>query len=227
MTTAKRTIAARARAGLAVAAAALALLASACAVRTEMVTSWAAPGASKTSVKKVLVLGISQNDGLRRTFEDDFVAKLKSRGYEAVAGYNWIPDASKLDLDALAARMKQEGVTNLLCTRLVGTKTVSTYTPPAVYTSYGYAPYGPGWYGGWGPYWSVGYSTAVSPGYTTVNDVVTLETNFYDATKSKDAKDALMWSGQSQTWIDSGPDKSHIDSVIGVVVYEMRAKGVL
>jgi len=201
----------------------LALTAS-CTARTELVTSWAAPGASKASVKKVLVLGISQDNGIRRRFEDDFAAKLIGRGYQAIAGYQWAPDASKLDKAALADRIHAEGVTHVHVTRLVGKKTVATEVPATV-TTVGYAPYGPGWYGGWGSYWSVGYGAVVTPGYTTVNDVVTLETNFYDASKEKDA---LVWTGQTETWMDDGGGmQSKIDSVIGKVVYEMRAKGLL
>jgi len=213
------------RAAVAVAAAGVML---ACAAKTQMVTSWAAPGANKQSVKRVLVLGISQDDSIRRTFEDDFVGKFLSLGYYAIPGYKWVPDASKFDKDALAARIKQEGITNVLVTRLVGKQTVVTSTGPTVVAGYGgYAPYGPGWYGGWGSYYSMGYSAAVvSPGYTTTNDVVTLETNFYDAAKETEA---LIWSGQSQTTIDptAGDRQSRIASVINAVVYEMRAKSII
>ena len=200
-------------------------VATSCTTRTTLVTSWAAPGATKASVKKVLVLGISQDNGIRRRFEDDFASRLIGRDYQAIAGYQWVPDASKLDKDALAQRIHAEGVTHVLITRLVGKKTVATEVPPTV-TTVGYAPYGPGYYGGWGSYWAVGYSTVVSPGYTTVNDVVTLETNFYDA--SKGDKDALVWTGQTETWMDDGFSvQSKIDAVISKVVTEMKAKGII
>lgn len=216
-------IARSARVSLGTAAILVAL--AACSTKTTMVTSWAAPGASKAGVKKVLVLGISQDTGLRRSYEDDFAAKLRSRGYEAIAGYTWVPDASQFDQAKIAERAKTEGVTHILITRLVGKKTVTTEVPSTISTvGYGYAPYGPGYYGSWGSYYSVGYGTVVTPGYTTVNDVVTLETNFYDATKDKDS---LIWTGQSETWMDQGGPQSKIESVISAVVWEMRSKGVL
>jgi hypothetical protein len=198
-----------------------------CTTRTEIVTSWAAPTVNKESVKKVLVLGISKDAAIRRTYEDDFSIKLAKMGINAIPGYRWVPDASQLDKAAITARIREEGVTHVLITRLVGTKTVTTETAPTVVgVGYGgYAPYGPGYYGSWGSYWSTGYSTVVSPGYTTVNDVVTLETNFYDASKEKDN---LVWSGQSETWIDqSGPTPKKVDSVIGAIVYEMQSKKVI
>lgn len=215
----------RRRGVLAAVLAAAAFLMLACTARTKMVTSWSAPGWNKASVKSVLVLGIAKDQGIRRTYEDDFSAKLGSLGYYAIPGYKWVPDAAQFDQEALVKRIKAEGITNVLVTRLVGTKTVTTEVPPTVVSGVGYAPYGPAYYGGWGSYYTVGYGAVVSPGYTTVNDVVTLETNFYDATKDKDA---LVWSGQSQTTMSQEEAVgSKIDGVIGAVVYEMRAKGVI
>lgn len=211
------------RAILAATLAATAMLAASCSAKTQMVSTWSAPGATKDAVKKVLVLGIAKDASIRRTYEDSFAAKLKGLGYEAIPGYTWAPDASALDRDAIAARIKKEGVTHVLVTRLVGTKKVETVIPTTV-TTVGYAPYGPGYYGGWGSYWSVGYGTVVSPGYTTINDVVTLETNFYDASKEKDA---LVYSGQSETWLDQSGASSIITDVIGKVVDSMRSKQVI
>jgi hypothetical protein len=88
----------------------------------------------------------------------------------------------------------------------------------------GYGGYGPGYYGSWSSYYAVGYGAVVEPGYTTVNTVVTLETNLYDASKEKDA---LVFSGESDTWTDQAGSGSKIDSVIYKLVYEMRAKQVL
>jgi len=65
----------------------------------------------------------------------------------------------------------------------------------------------------------------VSPGYVYTNNVVTLETNFYDSSKEKDS---LLWSGQSETTLSqSDAAGSKIASVIEAIVYNMRAKGVL
>ncbi len=172
----------------------------------------------------MLVLGVSNTDSLRRSYEDDFVAAINKLGYLAVASCAWAPDASQIDQSALASRIKAEGVTNVLVTRLVGKREVTTVTAPT-YAGVGYAPYGPRYYGGWGSYYSVGYSTMVSPGYTITNDIVTLETNFYDGSKETDA---LLWSGQTETTLSpSDAAGSKISSVIEAVVYEMRAKGVI
>jgi len=198
------------------------ILAAACST-TKMVHSWSAPGFTKESVKKVLVLGISPNASLRRTYEDTFSVELEKMGYQAVSGYLWIPDATQLDREAIIARIKKENVTHVLVTRLVNTKDVETYHAPTV-VGVGYGGYGPGYYGSWSSYYSVGYTTVMDPGYTTVDTVVTLETNLYDASREKDA---LVFSGESQTWTDQAQSGSKIDSVIYKLVYEMRAKRVL
>jgi hypothetical protein len=201
---------------------AVTILVAACAA-TKMVHSWNAPGFSRETVKKVLVLGISPNTALRRTFEDSFSVELEKLRYQAVSGYLWIPDATNLDRDAILARIKAEHVTHVLVTRVLDTKEVVTYSAPTT-VAVGYGGYGPGYYGSWSSYYTVGYGAVMSPGYTTVNDVVTLETNFYDASKEKDA---LVYSGQSETWTDQAQSGSKIDSVISTVVYAMRQKRVL
>jgi hypothetical protein len=189
---------------------------------TSIVHSWAAPGATKTTVKKVLVLGVSTNPSLRRTYEDTFSVELEKLGYKTVSGYLWAPDAANLDRDAIIAKIKAENVTHVLVTRLVRAKDVATYhAPTTVGLSYGY---GPGYYGGWSSYYSMGYGAVVEPGYTTVDTVVTLETNFYDASKEKDA---LVWSGESATWTDQAQTGSKVNSVVHALVYEMRNKGVI
>jgi hypothetical protein len=170
------------------------------------------------------VLGISTNPSLRRLYEDSFSVKLEKLGYQAVSGYLWAPDAGSLDRDAIIAKIKAENVTHVLVTRKVKAEEVATYHAPTVAVGVGYGGYGPGYYGSWGGYYRAGYAAVVDPGYTTVDTVVTLETNFYDAGKDKDA---LVFSGESQTWTDQTGSDSKIDEVIETLVYTMRQKKVL
>ena len=213
---------------LALAAAALLVLQSC--VTTTVTKYWAAPGYSKTSVKKVLVLGISGNQLLRRIYEDSFAVALEKLGYQAVSGYLWAPDATSLDKDAIIARMKAENVTNVVVTRIISTTEVVSYSGPTVgvgvsYGGYGgYGGYGPAYYGSWGSYYAAGYAAVVDTGTVTANDLVTLETNFYDASREPDA---LVWSGSSETLTDQSRSGKKIDEVITIVVQKMRASRVL
>lgn len=200
----------------------LALVAAgACAPSTKMLTSWTAPNYQQGTIKKVFVLGVAQDFSIRRTYEDNFAATLQGRGFQAIPGWQWIPDMPKeLDKEALLAKFKENGVTHVLVTRLVDQKTVQSYTPPS-YATVAVAPYYPGWYGSYYSYWSVGYTTAMSPGYVSESTVVSLETNLYDA-----GKEELIWTGVTETWVSGSPSQN-IDAVIKKVVYELRAKGVL
>ncbi len=199
------------------------ILAASC-TTTKMLQSWTLPGFDKKGVKKVLVLGVSPNPSLRRLYEDSFSVKLENLGYQAVSGYLWAPDGTSLDKqkDAIIARMKKEGVTHVLVTRLASAKEITTIHAPAT-VSVGYG-WGPSYYGSWSSYYSVGYTAMASPGYTTVDNVVTLETNFYDASREKDA---LVWSGESETWTDTGESGKKVDEVIQAIVSRMRSNKAL
>jgi hypothetical protein len=190
-----------------------------CTPTTKLVNSWTAPDVNKASVKKVLVLGIARDLPIRRAYEDEFVKTLQGLKYEAVASYNWIPDMPKeLDKDMLRQKMKENGVTHVIATRVVDEKTVTSYIPPSYSTA---GPYYPGWYGSYYSYWSVGYSGVYSPGYTTVSQVVSLETNLYDVSTEK-----LLWTGITDTWV--GDDRfENVDPVIRKVVYDLRTKKVI
>jgi len=207
------------------AAAALALVVGCSA--TQMTKTWTSPGFNKKTVKKILVLGIAQDDLIRRIYEDTFAVDLEKLGYKAISGYLWVPDALHLDKDAVIARIKAEGVTNVVVTRIVSTKEVATYTGPTVAVGVGYGGYGgfgPAYYGSWSTYYSTGYATVMDPAYTTINDVVTLETNFYDASKTENA---LVWSGESATWTDTSRSGKKIAGLVSAIVYQMRASRVL
>ena len=204
------------RAALGTAIPCILALAAACATRTEILKSWVDPALPTGPVKKVLVLGVARDSRLRRIYEESFVTVLNGRKVEAIPCYQWAPDTAQLDRDAIASRAKEEGVSHVLVTRVVNRKRVETYQPPMV-TTVGVAPYGPGWYGGWYPYYSVGFSYVSSPGYITVNDVVSLETNLYATASEK-----LIWSGLSETWVETTPEQS-IQPLVDTLVYRMRA----
>ena len=196
------------------------VLVSSCA-STKLTRSFTAPGFSKQTVKKVLVLGVTGNQLLRRLFEDSFAVELEKLGYQAVSGYLWAPDATSLDKDAIIARMKAENVTNVIVARVISVNEVVSYSTPTVSVGVGY---GPAYYGSWSSYYATGYAAVLDPGYSTVNDVVTLETNLYDASR---VPDTLVWSGSSETFTDQSRSGRKIGGIISAIVSRMRASRVL
>jgi hypothetical protein len=193
---------------------------AACSPSTTMLNSWSTPNYQAGSIKKIAVLGVAKNAGVRRTYEDRFVEVLKHMKYDAEQSYHFLPDISPGDTLALHTALEQHGFTHVLCTRLIDQKTVETYIPPTV-TSYGYSPMYPGYYGSYGSYYSTGYGYSVDPGYVTHDLVVSLETNLYDVRNP-----GLIWSGVSQTWVNDSP-KANIDSVIEVTIRDLKEKKIL
>jgi hypothetical protein len=199
----------------------LAASVASCGPSTKMLNAWTAPEFQSGSIRKVMVLGVARNEGIRRSYEDKFVGKLKDLGYDATVSYLWAPDVSKPDSAAVHAKAVEAGVTHIITTRLIDKKMVETYIPPTyVSTGYGYPGY-PGYYGSWGSYWSMGYTYAVDPGYVSQDLVISLETNLYGVDKAN-----LLWSGITETWVASDP-ASNVDAVIEVTVAELRANGIL
>jgi len=197
-----------------------ALSAAGCVPKTKFISSWKEPSVQKGSVKKLFVVGVAHDMAIRRQFEDTFKKALASSKVAVTSSYEWFPDPdlSKIDKDATAARLKDQGFTHVLISRLVDKKTVETYVPPTVAVGGYYGGY-PGYYGGWYPYMSTTYMA--SPGYVTSNDVFSIETNLYDL-----SKEGVAWSAMSQTTI-SGGHEGEITDFINAIVYEMKSKQIL
>ena len=197
----------------------LGMLVAACSASTQVVRSWIAPEFKPGAVKKVFVVGVSQDPSLRRLYEDSFAVEINERGAAAVSSYTMLPDLGKVDKKVVGAMLLHDGCTHVLVTRMVKVEDKETYYPPTT-VSVGYGGY-PGWYGGWYPYMSVSYGYVTTPGYTTVQQVVGLETNVYDLASEK-----MIYSGMTETWLSDVP-ASHIPEVISALSWDLRAKHVL
>jgi hypothetical protein len=161
---------------------ALALLLGGCA-STSLTGQWRDPGYSGPPVQRVLVVGVSQQPGPRRIFEDEFAAALKAAGVDAVPSYTRIPDDGQASEDALRTAVADSGADAVLVARLVKTEQQTIVTP-------GY--YRPaGLYGFYSTAW-VGY---YEPPTVSQYEVVTAETSLYGV----DAR-RLIWSGTTETF---------------------------
>ncbi len=186
-----------------------------------MTNSWTAPAFQPGSIRKIMVVGVAKNEGVRRAYEDRFVAKLKEMGHEATVSYVMEPNVATPDSAAIVLKLADAGVSHILTTRLLDRKTVETYVPPTYMSmGYGYGGY-PGYYGGWGSYWGMGATYAVDPGYVDSDTVVILETNIYGVDKGD-----LLWTGMTETYMASDV-RDNVDAVITVTTDELRAKKIL
>jgi hypothetical protein len=161
------------------------LCASGCA-STQIINAWQDPKFSGPPLKRVMVIGVTRQAGIRRTFEDQFVSQLRAKGVDGVASYTLIPEDGEVPKERLAQAVRESGVEGVLITRLVRAE-VQTQVYAAPYA-------GPPYFGFYGYYsWAwVGY---YDPPQAYSYDVVTAETNLFDATS-----DTLIWSGTTQTF---------------------------
>jgi hypothetical protein len=189
-----------------------------CAASTELTNVWTDPTFQTNSLKKLMVIGVAQNSGVRRTFEDNFSAALQQQGVGAVASYSAVGDGP-LDSASVVNALLQHQCDGVFITRLVDKKTVDTYYPPT--TTYVSAP--SSYYGGWYGYYSMGYAYTSSPGYTVQNQVVSLETNLYRVTDAK-----LVWSALSESWLgETANPGNEIKPFIQQLVYGLSASKVV
>jgi hypothetical protein len=182
----------------------LALAAAGCA-STQVVHQWSNPDVpAPTHFKKFMVIGISQQPGIRRSFEDEFVAKLRVTGVDAVPGYRFIPEDGPVEEPRLREAVGQAGADAMLVTRLVRVEQRTQMSP-------GY--YGPG------PYWGFyrGYTNAwfgyYDP-YVYQYEVYISETSLYDT-----ARNQLIWSGTVETRPEgiSRDISRYVDAVIAAL----------
>jgi hypothetical protein len=158
------------------------------------------------TVKKILVMGISQKKGIQRFFEDEFVRQLRQRGTDGVAGYTVLPYDEKMDKDFIAAKARESGADTVLVTRPLSREMQRTYVPGQVYAV-------PGSYSRWGSY----YGHAYSPGYVVEDEYVYIETNLFDVATEK-----LIWSTQSETVVLAS-DQELIKSFISTMISQLSS----
>jgi hypothetical protein len=150
-------------------------------------------------VKKILIMGISQREGIQRFFEDEFVRQLRARGTDGVAGYSILPYDEKMDKDSIASQARESGADTVLVARPISRKIERSYVP--------------GSYSRWGSY----YGYAYSPGYVVADEYVYIETNLYDVTTEN-----LIWTAQSET-IMLATDQELIKSFISTMIAQLAS----
>jgi len=193
---------------------ALALGATGCGSTIRIVNQWSNPDYGPTRFSRILVIGVSKQPGLRRTFEDEFAAKLKAAGVDAVASYRYISEDGQVDETRLQAAVKQANADAAITTRLARVERKTQVSPgfyqpaPAV---------GVGFYPGYSAAW-FGY---YEPPSVYQYDVYISDTSLYDM-----ARNQLVWSGTVETTAHGDIAKA-ITRYVDVVVKALRSKNLL
>ena len=155
----------------------LSLAAAGCA-STQVVHEWRNPElASAQRFKKIMVTDISRQPGIRRSFEDEFVLRLKAAGVDAVPSYRFIPEDGLVEEPRRREALAQAGADAALVTRLVRVEQMYPVSPYYYYPPPPRGFYRGPWYGYYGP-----------PPYPY--EVYVSETSLYDTSRNE-----LIWSG--------------------------------
>jgi hypothetical protein len=151
----------------------MALLVAACA--TEVLSTWKKPGSSPASLNNIVVLVKTKDEGMRRSAEDQIVARLAPR--HAVPSYQLAPNVQTEDA-VLADALKKGGFDGAIVARVVSVKKQVTPAP-----------------GPWvGPYYGFGGFDPYDPAMVNVDTYVRVETNIYAL-----PKEDLIWSSTTST----------------------------
>jgi hypothetical protein len=177
---------------------------------TNLNAVWKDPQYQGGKLKNVLVVGSSTNTVVRRIFEDEFTARFKSRGINAIPSYTIFPSEKTLDKDTIESKSRELGIDAMLITRLVDTKTKQELTPAPYYRDV----YFYDWPNRYSPFYSSSF-----PGryyndrpYYSEYEVVNLETTLYDTQTGK-----LIWSALSDTVV-GGSTELEVSSVVKMIM---------
>jgi len=163
----------------------------------QVVETWRKP-AAQGQYKKVMILGIGNDETKRKLFEDIIVDELRRSMVTAVASHTILPDLDRTDRDGVVAAVKSAGCDAVLTTRplAVGDNTVSQQ----------------------GPTGSVGYVYGAAPMTTYGNFLkATLQATLYD-TRSEE----LVWSATMQTF--DGDRLAKVSRAMGRFFFENLRK---
>jgi len=161
------------------------LLLGACA-STRLVNVWKDAQYSGPPFAKIMVIGVTKQAGIRRTFEDIFAEQLRAHHVEALQSYTLIPEDGEVSQQRLVQAVGQAGADGVLITRLVRVNR-ETQIYPGTYAG----PPFMGFYGFYSSAW-VGF---YDPPQVYTYDIVTSETSLVDA-----KVDRVVWSGTTETF---------------------------
>lgn len=198
----------------AVAALALSLFLGGCAT-TEVTNTWKDPQHSSTPLRKVLVVGISNQASVRRAFEETFAKSLADAGVAAVPSYTLIAQDGQIAEDVLKKAVADAGADGVLITRMVGRQTDLQVTPspmpPPIYGSRRY------YYGYYTGAWAGYYEPATVQTYR----YIVAETTVFSAERPEPA-----WSATTRTQEPRDVAKA-TEGFAKVMISALRKDGVI
>ena len=182
---------------------------------------WKDPQYQGGKLKNILVIGGSTEQTIRRLFEDEFTARFKTQGTNAIQSYRIFPSEKDLDKDSIESKSSELGIDAILIMRLVNTKIEKDYNPAPNY--YYRNTYFYDWPNRYSRFYTQGSHARYYDdrlGYSEY-EVANVETSIYDSQTGK-----MIWSAQSKTVL-GGSRELEISSLIDVVMKSLSENQLL
>jgi hypothetical protein len=179
---------------------------------TELVNQWSNPAYTSPSFKKVMVIGVTKQAGIRRTFEDEFTAQLKAAGVNATPSYLYIPQDGPVGEAVLKQALKEAAADAMIITRLVRVQQKTEIAP-------GYYPPDPAM--AVHPLYTTAWNDYYEPPIVYRSEIYTCETSLYDTLKNR-----VVWSGTAQT-TTPGNLNQEIKDYAGVMISALKDKNLI
>lgn len=171
------------------------------------ILEWRDPGYAGGPFDNILIVGISNQETVRRTFENSFVDRLQKNNVKATASFAVMTAEARPSEENIKAVISDIKFDSVLITHMVGVEEKEVYHPP----TYRMDPYR-GFYSYYGHVGRYAYE----PGYYSRYERFKLETNLYDTQTEQ-----LVWSMQSET-INPNSEKALIEAKIKTVVERLK-----
>src|SRR4030095_672905 len=187
------------------------ILSLASCTNTRIISSWRAPDATvnTTTMKKVWIMCLVQNESTRRAAEDEMA---KRRTGVIFPTYDRYPSELMKDhSDAVNDGISKSGYDAIIIMRLVSQGQATSYVPGT----------SPAYYGGWYGYYGHASAYYYDPGYYRTDEYYNVETNVYSITQNK-----LLWSGMTET-MNPASVPSAIREIAAAINQQMRKEGFL
>ena len=173
-------------------------------------------------IESIMVVAVTEKTRDRLIFESEFVEEFKKVGVTAIASADVTSTEEEIDENDILAEARQQGVTTILVTHLIGVDEKSVYHPPKTYAAPRPAYIAPRPYSGrFHTCYPRVYDYVHEPGYYTQHKSVNLESNLYETETEK-----LIWSVTSET-LDPQSVNKVIESLSTVVIKNLHKNKLL
>jgi hypothetical protein len=193
-----------------------------------LVNSWKDAEAPAKQYRKILVVGVANNNQMRQVFEEVFSDELRKMQLTAISSYTITGVEAKQSRESLEEAVRKTGADGVLITRLVNLKRNTTTQTGFVMTDRGFSHpdfHDPvfmptdmyGYYGATVSYASFEHR----PVEVTTSTVATLQSTLFDAGTGR-----MVWSGTTSA-VDPAGVVTISSKLSGVVIKDLASQGLI